>query len=357
MPTATLAMFSKLKYVNAPNFEQFRHAWNAKYLDGFIVHSKAFEGLKGDFPIGFLIWKTDVNSNRRTSITEIVTETLDKKATPIGEKRFFNLPNDTFLNVWMRRPKANSQEVIPLKNSISPFTGKVRVKNWSDGAIAYMYCGVNDLQHANQQTVLYSSPYGGGNGFYLTPDNLWQAAIVFSVRRLIKPTWINDRDQFLQPTAPLTDEFKNDCLIWMLFNGSNLSASADDLAWNGKKWSIVNHFIPYTETDVGATGRFESDFMVRYLADKKLSPEAVAVLDAGRDLWAAYFMTDHPHTVRDEFKLNRPDVGWYQIRNALKKYNESGDGKTVDFTAFELAYRALTDKLIPMVYDLGFLRA
>jgi hypothetical protein len=30
-----------------------------------------------------------------------------------------------------------------------------------------MYCGVNDIQHATQQTVLFSSPYGGGNGFYL----------------------------------------------------------------------------------------------------------------------------------------------------------------------------------------------
>ena len=39
-------MFSKLKYVNAPNFEKFRENWNAEYLDGFIVHSKAFDGLK-----------------------------------------------------------------------------------------------------------------------------------------------------------------------------------------------------------------------------------------------------------------------------------------------------------------------
>ena len=37
---------------------------------------------------------------------------------------------------------------------------------------------------------------------------------------------------------------REDCLVWMLFNGSNLTASANDLEWNGKKWSIVNHFIP-----------------------------------------------------------------------------------------------------------------
>ena len=37
MPNATVAVFSKLKYVNAPFFEQFRSLWRAKYLGGFIV--------------------------------------------------------------------------------------------------------------------------------------------------------------------------------------------------------------------------------------------------------------------------------------------------------------------------------
>jgi hypothetical protein len=219
-----------------------------------------------------------------------------------------------------------------------------------------MICNGNDLQHAGL-TALLSSGYCSAGGLLVTDKNLWQAAIVFAVRRLIKPTWINDRDQFLQPTQPLSDEFKNDCLIWMLFNGSNLTASADGLEWNGKTWSIVNHFIPFTEAEVGAPARFESEFMVRYLADKKLSAEAKAVLDAGRALWRIYFSATDPYNVREEFKLNRPDVGWYQVRNALKKRNEAGDGPMIDHAPFEAAYKALSDKLVPMVYELGFLRA
>ena len=54
-------MFSKLKYVNAPNFELFRQSWSAKYLGGFVIHSKAFDGLNGDFPIGFLVWQTNAH--------------------------------------------------------------------------------------------------------------------------------------------------------------------------------------------------------------------------------------------------------------------------------------------------------
>lgn len=359
IPTATLAMFSTLKYVNAPNFEDFRKRWDADYLGGFIVHSKAFEGLKGNFPIGFLVWKTSHGDGTLSQITEISLEIFDKKAQPIGEKKFFNLGEDSYLSKWIDRPKATSEKIIPLSNAVTPSTSKSVNGIWNNKSMAHFVCDSNDFQNANKYTLLLSSSQGIGHkgAVFVTNDNLWQVAIVYAVRRLIKPTWINDRDQFLQPSEPLTDEFKNDCLIWMLFNGSNLTASANDLEWNDKKWSIVNHFIPYTEEEVGAPERFESDFMVRYLADKQLSPEAVAVLEAGKKLWQAYFTHTDEHNVRDELKLNRADVGWYQIRNALKRRNESGDVVPVSFTEFETAYKLLTEKLQPQVYELGFLRA
>ncbi len=194
----------------------------------------------------------------------------------------------------------------------------------------------------------------------------------------------------------------------MLFNGSNLTASANDLERNDKKRSIVNHFIPFTEADVGADERFESNFMVEYMASlpslptptppktggtsqtlpqkspseeypphhgevakpegsrlikrevpggrRGFSPEAQAVLDEGKKLWKAYFSHTDPHSVREEYKLNRADVGRYQIRNALKKRNESGDFLPVSFTPFEEAYKALSEKLRPQVFSYGFLK-
>lgn len=358
LPTATVAIFSKLKYVNAPNFDKFRDDWNARFLSGFVVHSQSFDGLKGNFPIGFLIWTTDQRATKKQAIVEISTEVLDKNANAIGEKCFYNLPNEQLLSSWIVRARSNDVDALPLKNAISPTTNTkdVRGTKWAEGAIGSMICKGSDLQNAGTQTALLSSGYCSAGGFFVTDKNLWQSAIVFSVRRLIKQTWLNDRDQFLKPTEPLTGEFKMDCLIWMLFNGSNLTASADGLEWNGKTWSLVNHFIPFTETEVGAPDRFESDFMVQYLADKTLSVEAQTVLNAGRTLWKSYFEYKDVRTVRDEYKLNRPDVGWYQIRNALKARNASGDTVPVNFTPFETAYQALTEKLQPQVFSLGFLR-
>ena len=358
IPSATVAIFSTLKYISAPTLDQFRAQWNAKYLGGFVVHSKLFDGLNGDFPIGFLIWATNQNNTEKTLVSNVEVEVLDKNAEPIGVKVFNNTSGYSLLTDWIVRPNVNKEDAVPLKNAITPATATkdLRGTKWSDGAIAWLNCAGNDLQNAAQKTMLFSSGYGSGRGFFVNEDNLWQAAIMFTVRRLIKPTWLNDRDQFLQPTGPLTQEFKTDCLIWMLFNGSNLTAGADGLEWNGKYWTLINHFIPFSETDVGATDRFESDFMVQYLANKTLTPEAKAVLDAGKTLWRAYFAHTDTHSVRNEYKLNRPDVGWYQIRNALKARSASDEMIPVSFDPLEQAYRTLTDKLRPMVFELGFLR-
>ena len=363
IPNVTIAMFSTLKYVNAPNFEEFRKNISIKYLDGFIVHSKSFDGLKGDFPIGFLIWKTFKEYTEFPA--EISCEVLDKDAKPIGQKYFYNIPNDQYLNVWIKRPKINSEDAIPLSNciTVSPMS-KPRVKNWSDNAIAYMCTGTNDLQNAASYTFILSSVAGRGNGLFVTPENLWKCAVLFTVQKIIPHTWINHNDQFLQPNSELSDEFKSDCLVWMLFNGKNLTAGADNLVWDNREWSITNHFIPYTEDEVNAPDRFESDFMVRYIeklphlsgTDSPFSSEARAVLEEGKILWRAYFSATDERTVRDKYKLNRSDAGWYQIRGALKSRSESGDFPPVSFSAFETAYRTLTEKLRPLVFKYGFLR-
>lgn len=353
LPGAAVAMFSKLKYVNAPNFEAFREQWRARFLDGFAVHSRAFDGLKGDFPIGFLVWDTS-KTERLASIT---TTALDRDGHAIGKKSFHNLPNKLFLSEWITRLKKNDRDAVPLINAVTPTTKIEHVRNtkWSNDAIGHFFCNGNDFQNAGTMTALFSSVHsiGHAGGYFVTEKNLWQVAVVFAVRRLIKPTWLNDRDQFLQPTVELPDAFKTDCLVWMLFNGSNLSAGADGLEWKGQHWSLVNHFVPFTEKEVGAAGRFESDFMSAYLAKRSPSPEARAVLDAGRALWKQFHATQFEKKLRDEFKLGRPDAGWYQIRRALEAHSEN---EPVDFEPFRTAYETLSAKLRPLVYEYGFLR-
>jgi hypothetical protein len=82
------------------------------------------------------------------------------------------------------------------------------------------------------------------------------------------------------------------------------------------------------------------------------SNEAQAVLDEGRRLWTRFHAISFPRKIRDEYKLGRPDAGWYQIRRALEAY---GDVELTDFDPFKAAYSALTAKLRPKIYEFGFL--
>lgn len=359
IPTATLAMFSKMKYINAQASEPFRKAWNAKFINGFVIHNKAFDGLKGNFPIGFLIWKTDNRPGRtRTPISEVRCDVFNKNVRPSGSKLFYNLPTERYLSRWIERPKSNKKECVPLTSAITPPKGNrkdQRGTKWSDDAVGYLCTGTNDFQHQRYINLL-SSPASMGHGIFVNATNLLQCAVYFTMTTIIHPTWLNDIDQFLQPNVDLPEDFLNDCLIWMLFNNNNNTASANGLQWNNRSWSIVNHFIPFNEDEVGAPGRFESDFMVQFIEGRVFSQEAKEVINQGRKLWQAYFSMEDEYQIRDKYKLNRPDVGWYQIRNALVDRNDTGNYKKVSFSEFEKAYQELTDKLKPEVYEKGFLK-
>ncbi|MEC5158291.1 hypothetical protein [Chryseobacterium sp. MP_3.2] len=79
--------------------------------------------------------------------------------------------------------------------------------------------------------------------------------------------------------------------------------------------------------------------------------------EEGKILWKAYFDHTDVRSVRDKLKLNLPDFGWYQVRKDLQARNSSGDFPPVNFRHFALAYQTLNEKLQPMVYELGFLKA
>lgn len=362
IPNAVVAIFSKLKYVNAPNFDSFRNSWNAAYLGGFVVHSRAFDGLTGDFPIGFLIWDTSKKRKKFKAPFEIETEVIDRNANAVGAKRFYDVPKERLLNSWINRPKPNSTPALPLTNAIEPTTrvNDVRGTRWADGAIGGMISKGSDLQNAGI-TALFSSGYASAGGFLVTNDNLWQSAVVFTAKRIIRQTWLNDRDQFLIPDKDVSQEFANDCLIWMLFNNANLTAGANDLQWQGKKWSLINHFIPFQEDEVGAPSRFESDFMFQYISSLKISKEARKVLNDGRKVWSSYFEAvdrkQIPKFVREKYKLNRPDVGWYQIRNTLDLLIGQGTNVSHRASDIETSYKALSVKIEPSIYSTGILRA
>lgn len=96
--------------------------------------------------------------------------------------------------------------------------------------------------------------------------------------------------------------------------------------------------------------------MVQYLTQYNLSDEATSVLNAGRELWKKYFSETDVRDIRDLLKLNRADVGWYQVRKALASRPDDTNEIKNGFAEYLLQYKLLEDKIRPQITELGFLR-
>lgn len=342
IPTCMIANFSKLKNLQSANFKIFRDFFRAKLEKIFIVPADTFDNVKGQFPIGFFVWNGEINEKFQEIEADIYIE-KNKNAECFGHRKLYgNLPES--LNKW------------------------IVIYNLKEKIIGLLVSSPSDFQHNNQLTIL--SKQQERYCWNISEKNIIPFSIYFAVRHCIEATWLNDRDQFLYPIDGWqTDkEFQNDCLAFTLFHGQNRISCNDG----------TNHWIPFTEQEVNAREKFESNFMSKFISGKiqpeedidlfavsepkvhyevplKFSPEATAVFDAGRELWIYYHSIPNCNV----------NASLYDIREHFQGRNEKGkmNNKSSDETYMNIIsnlrekLRQLASKIEPKVYQYEFLKS
>lgn len=246
--------------------------------------------------------------------SSITLDIFDENGASLGKKRFYTtLDKHKSLNQWWVNFKDSANEMLGL------------ISNYP-----------SDFQ--NQQKVCLLSKPLARYCLNITQNNLIPFSVYFSVRHCIKATWINDRDQFLAPNNKWEKdtEFQNDCLIFMLFHGQNRITCKES----------INHFIPFSEKELGAAEAFESHFIQDFLQGKikqdskstdskslfkdelestfiptkplEFSDEAKEVLQAGKELFKHY----HEQT-RDSKDYNA-NAALYDIKAHFQGFNDKG---------------------------------
>ena len=360
-----IAEFSTLKAISSNNFIDFRNLYKSDIEKGFIVPAKTFDNVKGQFPIGFKIWNT---KTVRTE-NEFKFDVYNEKGEFIGIKNVFSYDKSKYINDWIKNYRFSK-----------------------DGEALIEFVG-NDFQHQNFVSIEHFNKRIIGNNvvIFIKKENLIPISIYFTVRKVIKANWLNDRDQFLFPNEGWqTDlEFQSNCLTYTLFNNNIQSQFG------------TNHWIPFTEYEVNAQDKFASNFMTDFMKGKiqqeksqdtlfdegqtapqqplVFSEEAQAVFNAGRELWKYYHT--HPSTSSGyggtssgyggtssgyggESKPYNVNASLYDIREYFQGRNEKGrmNSKSDDATYMELIgnLRAklamLADAIKPKVYEYGFLK-
>ncbi|MDR1576447.1 MAG: hypothetical protein LBS37_10625, partial [Treponema sp.] len=182
-------------------------------------------------------------------------------------------------------------------------------------------------------------------------SNIFTAAIYYSVRHCLEHTWINHNDQFLSPDNndyKRDRVFLDDCLVFTLFGGKNRISCKDG----------VNHWIPFSEQELDAKGKFKSNFMYNFIKDIKFSKKAKKVLDSGLELWKYY------HKKIKNNKTVSVNASFYDIREFFQGRNESGkmNNSSADETYAKIIktlrndLNSLAKKIEPKIYEYGFLK-
>lgn len=343
MSDCILGTFSTLKYVNSQNFIKFRETFKAQFLGGFIAPADTFDNVKGRFPIGFLVWDTC----KKQKFESIEVKAFDRENRFLGNKKLYNTKDKT-INHWLRSFQSKSENIV-----------------------AYLMADAPDFQQNNHIAIIDIK--GNAHIIYqsIVSKNLIQTAIYLAVRHAIEATWINDRDQFYAPNSLWEEdkEFQSDCLTFTLFHGQNRVSSS-------KK---TNHFIPFTEKEVGAKSAFESNFMTEFINGKiklddtnclfteskmseklEFSPEAKVAFEAGREVYAYYHAQDFrakPYNVNASLYDIKE---FFQGRNAKGVMNPPSKAEDPHYktliAALTESLNTLAKKLEPKIYEYGFLR-
>jgi hypothetical protein len=345
IPGVKLAEFSKLKVLQAPNFAAFRNTFRAKLEKLFIVPAYTFDNVKGKFPIGFFIWDTNVTDD----LDHVKADVYNEDGKFVFIKGIYSYQNAKSINDWLISTRKRQDEI----------------------NMGFISCKGSDFQNTNLIFIVNDKdqlPHPRGT--WITNKNLIEVGIYFAVRHCIEATWLNDRDQFLFPNDGWESdrEFQNDCLAFTLFSNNIQSKFG------------TNHWIPFTEHEVDAREKFESNFMSKFIKGKikpgkfsidifsilmepevhyetplKFSPEATAVFAAGRDLWRYYHKQPGCNVNASLYDIREH----FQGRNEKGKMNNKSNDET--YTALIAQLRAslkiLAKKIEPKVYKYGFLKA
>ncbi len=339
LPKSKLAAFSKLKYITSPVLFKFREYFKADFKGGFICDASSFDNVTGKFPIGFVMWDMDSENRIEQINVDIPERNTTKTINSIGSKK-------EIISNWLQQyyDKQNNDIV---------------------GWLALNQCQMQ----ANRNVFITSNKPSRPTP--ITMNNIIEMGVYLTARHCVELTWINSNDQVLYPTDDVnTDiEFQNNCFTYSLFTDYN----------NIKSEHGTNHWIPFTEQDVGASDKFASHFMTDFIRGKcpqtngnlcdtahrttplEFSTEAEAVFNTGRALWRYYHKQDG--TQNDAQNHVNVNASYYDIRAHFQGRNKAGrmnpNSENAEYTKLlgdlKSAMKTVTNKIVPKVYEYGFL--
>lgn len=313
-----------------------------------------------------------------------VKDINNSKVVTTGTKELYNTDNELKASQWVRENvpvRGGTHDYVKLSSALVS-KGKHRAGTMIPGALGYLYSHSNIVENNPTGVAMFSTTFADGHGVSILPNNFARVCMLFSARKLIKADWLNGKDEYLAPNEKHEKfaEFSYDSIIYSHFHGSSNQSSLRGIEYDGEGRNVLNEFFYMREEDIkdladeNSNQEVYSDIIehggVRFtqsLIEKIQESEEVGFSEeAQKVLDIAIEITKKSFKYRKEFNIAEPkyhinawDAGWYQVRGLVDwvvKNNKDTELAELQKN-FKESFAALSTKMGPAVFELGFLPA
>lgn len=364
-----ISLFCRTNFMANIGYDKFRIHFlnNFKFINGCVFSAGHFGETSEKWGISFNIWSSEASTEKNV-FKHIIIDNINGDIKELGIKNIYNIDGLKPANEWAKDPikKMPTEFFIPLKSglNIGVTNGTKIVKN----AFGSSLFAANNIYQSAQFVALFTGTINTVTmpTISICKENFDRIITLFSTRRNIPLSWDNWQDEYMVPNTnhPKYNNYVNDCLIFSLFDSKSDQTSLRQIKYHDKLWDIKNEFFWMSKDEIESlANEFNNDdcysdahtspdrFVYKKLQEIELTPEAQAVLDKASEIvrktfkYRPLFNDEHP-----EYQINNWDCGWYQIKALAKEFAKD------DLEEFKQLYKALADKMRPMVYELGFLK-
>lgn len=363
------------------------------YVDGFLFQASQFANVKSGWGISFTIW----NKNRGNNVYKMGVKTYESgNMETIQDKTVYY--TNSRASDWVKSSCNDYKEEYKTFTMSNALTVTDGICGHSDKILGWAMINQN-IPESNMQFVMLMNRRLKGHlsAYPITYKSYFSVISYYTARKLITPNWINSKDEYMIPNieSGLWDRYCVDSIVYAIFNNATNIASLRNLSgvdiynqffWLSKSYmrklaggefskddinTAIEDDLEYSQTvdlqgfkyptgdKIDIEGFHNDERYVHILLTTinkglmsgcSLSEEAKNVLSKATEIlkktfkFRKQFNLEHP-----EYHINTWDAGWYQIKALAKEYTPD------DLKEFNDLYKALGDRMRPLVYELGFL--
>lgn len=339
-----IGLYSPSLLITGTKYDKFRKLFlrNFKFIQGNIFQASNFADVKSNWAIDFSIWKSI--SSHESKVQSVFPHNV-LQLNSAGEvkvkdtKLLWNTDQveslQDYLNKNTDAKSTLTKQVLQFK---SRYLTNKKIIDIPQNAIGFLINDTNNIEASAKGVYLMSSPITRHiKTSMVTGNSLVKQMIVFASRKVVKATWINQKDEFLAPVDESSKEFSElarKSVIYSIFSPNNNIISyrqnyldsgvsclnswffmdVDEIKELAEKYNndaIYNDCIEYANTSA----------IYSYLQTTKLDEDDNKLLTLARNIVKETFK--FRNLVNDDnpnLSINTWDASWNQIVQIAKEY-------------------------------------